>query len=349
MQCPLFLLALVWIALVGRAYPAVSDGADKPKIDLREHPTGGKTPVEVSAGLYLTNLVSIDESRELFEVTGYLFGKWRDPRLQLPPGSGNEGVTRKFTTEQIWIPEVQGENSIFHKNNSYTLEADANGVVSYTEHFDGIFSTAFSLRKFPFDRQVLRMEYLPFFYANKEFRFACEPLPVMGLSDGRYTELGAWQIKGLRYSMQKVSNMKGGESTRAAFEITVARRSGFYVWKVFLPLLLMTLIPMVAFWVDVDEFDWMLKIPMTMLLATVAFEFVVSRDLPKIGYMTLLDAIFLASYVLFSICIAEILIVFLLQRSGKSPQAERLHAVVRWAYPASYFAVLALLAAHFLA
>jgi hypothetical protein len=61
----------------------------------------------------------------------------------------------------------------------------------------------------------------------------------------------------------------------------------------------------------------MLKIPMTMLLATVAFEFAIARDLPRVGYMTWLDAIFLASYVFFSICIAEILIVFLLQREGR--------------------------------
>jgi hypothetical protein len=47
------------------------------------------------------------------------------------------------------------------------------------------------------------------------------------------------------------------------------RRSGFYVWKVFVPLLIMTMIPAVVFWIDVKEFDWMLKVPMTMLLSMV--------------------------------------------------------------------------------
>jgi len=110
----------------------------------------------------------------------------------------------------------------------------------------------------------------------------------------------------------------------------------------------MTLIPAVVFWIDAKEFDWMLKIPMTMLLATVAFEFVVARDLPKIGYMTLLDAIFLASYVFFALCIAEILYVYVLQRDGRRSRADRLHKAARWAYPLSYFAVLALLSVYFL-
>jgi hypothetical protein len=28
----------------------------KPTVDLRKHPTGGQTPIEVSVGLYITNL-----------------------------------------------------------------------------------------------------------------------------------------------------------------------------------------------------------------------------------------------------------------------------------------------------
>jgi hypothetical protein len=59
------------------------------------------------------------------------------------------------------------------------------------------------------------------------------------------------------------------------------RRSGFYIWKVFLPLFMLTMIPALVFWIDVKEFDWILKVPMTMLLSMVAFEFAVARDLPK--------------------------------------------------------------------
>ena len=44
------------------------------------------------------------------------------------------------------------------------------------------------------------------------------------------------------------------------------------------------------------EFDWILKVPMTMLLSMVAFEFTIARDLPRIGYVTFLDVVFLASF-----------------------------------------------------
>ena len=60
---------------------------------------------------------------------------------------------------------------------------------------------------------------------------------------------------------------------------------------------MITMIPVVVFWIDAKEFDWILKIPMTMLLSMIAFQFAVTRDLPRVGYVTFLDAVFLASFI----------------------------------------------------
>jgi hypothetical protein len=343
-KCVLLLFAVM--TFWGTSLTVASIGAEKVAVDLRQHPTGGRTPVEVSIGLYLTNLVAIDESRETVEVTGYLFGKWRDPRLE---GHSGDGSRKGFKLEELWTPAIEGENSISHKMNSYTLEADPDGWVTYIEHFDGILSTAYGLEAFPFDTQVLRFEYQPFLAANSEFRFAAQALPASGISRGKYAQLAAWQVKDLGYAREEMKDSpQGGDVERAVFSVVVTRRWGFYLWKVFVPLLIMALIPMLVFWIDVKEFDWLLKIPMTMLLSTVAFEFVVARDLPKIGYMTLLDAVFLTSMMFYSICMAEIATVFLLQRGGRRPLAEKLHKTGRWAYPAAYFSVLILLAVCFL-
>jgi hypothetical protein len=205
------------------------------------------------------------------------------------------------------------------------------------------------LRRFPFDTQVLQLEFQPFFSQGSEFHFAEQALPATGISRGRYAQLGPWQVKDLRYFIDKVTGTGiRGEANRAVFQMIVKRRAGFYVWKVFVPLLIMTMIPSVVFWIDVKEFDWMLKVPMTMLLSMVAFEFVVSRDLPKIGYVTLRDAVFLASFIFCAVCIAEILVVFILQRSGQRALAERSHRSGRWSYPLAYFSAPGLLTACFL-
>src|SRR5271154_1984772 len=81
----------------------------KPMVDLHQHPTGSKTPIDVAIGLYITNLASIDETRENFEVGGYLMAKWKDPRLALPADQNqkNEEATRTLHVEDVWTPPIE--------------------------------------------------------------------------------------------------------------------------------------------------------------------------------------------------------------------------------------------------
>jgi len=349
----LFCLA-AFVCVCAAANPPAREAVAKPVIDLRQHPTGGKNPVEVSVGLYITNLASIDETRENFEVGGYLTAKWKDPRLALPAdavstNANQEQTSRHFRVEDIWTPPIQAANSISHSTRSGLLEVDRNGEVTYTESFGAVLSNEFALRKFPFDTQVLRFEFQPFLSASSGIQFAPQALPSTGISPEQHTELAAWRVKDLQYSAEKMGGRGIIPETREAlFQIIIERRSGFYVWKILLPLLLMTMIPAVVFWLDVKEFDWTLKVPMTMLLSMVALEFAVARDLPRIGYVTFLDAVFLASYFFCFLCILEITIVFLLQQRGKRPAAERLHRAGRWGYPLAYLGVMAFLALSFL-
>jgi hypothetical protein len=346
------MLAVFWILVLVAtpAFAAPRNDSARPKLDLRQHPTGGATPVNVALGLYVTNFVGIDETRESFEVGGYLTAKWLDPRLTVPADSTAVPETRTFRLDQLWTPSIESANSISHKTGQSLLSADRNGLVTYVEHFDANLSNDFDLRKFPFDTQDLRFQFHPFISAASEIRFAPQPLPSTGISPEQHTELAAWQIQGIRYRTEKVQDDRDIPPTSGAeFQIAVTRRSGFYVWKIFVPLLMLTMIPMVVFWIDVSQFDWVLKIPMTMLLSMVAFEFAIARDLPRVGYLTFLDAVFLASFAFCFFCIFEIAAVFLLQQHGKRPLAVALHTKGKWAYPLAYFGLIAVLAIGFLA
>ena len=333
---------------------AANAAETKPSVDLRQSPTGGKVPVDVAVGLYITNFVAIDETRETFEVGGFVTGQWRDPRLTLPPAptsnSHEQEMPRTFRAEDLWAPAIEGANTINHKTNQYTIEVDRTGLVTYRERFDAVYSNDFELKKFPFDTQVLRFEFQPFLSSTSQIRFASQPLPGTGISPQQHTELAAWHMENLTYTADKVTGDPFLPATHEAlFQITAIRRSGFYLWKIFLPLMMITLIPAVVFWIDVKEFDWTLKIPMTMLLSMIAFQFTVLRDLPRVGYVTFLDAVFLASFIFCFLAIFEITTVYLLQKYGRRPLAVSLHSAGKWAYPLAYFGVLLSLAIGFLA
>src|SRR5262249_9683395 len=155
----------------------------------------------------------------------------------------------------------------------------------------------YELRKFPFDRQTLSFQIQPFLAKAEEIRFAEKPLPS-SVSQEHNTELANWAMGDMTYKIRRLAASEFTPASEGAdFEIHVTRRSGFYFWKVFLPLAMLALIPTLIFWVDPKEFDWMFRTPMIMILSMVAFQFTITRDLPKIEYTTYMDAVFLTSFV----------------------------------------------------
>jgi hypothetical protein len=346
----LFRTTLALLCLIPfTAFGAPPGKAENSQVDLRQAPTDGKTPIVVSLGLYVTDLVAIDEARETFDVAGYILAKWRDPRLALASGVPSDGNRlRNFKTEDLWTPPIEGANSVAHKTNSYSLQADSQGVVTYTERFVATLSSDLNMRRFPFDTNALEFHYHPFASGTLAIQFAPQALPGTGISSDPNTELAAWRILGLRYTTGKTTIGFLPPTDEAVFQLVVKRRAGFYVWKIFLPLFMLTLIPAATFWIDVKDIDWMLKVPMTMLLSMVAFEFAIARDLPRFGYLTFLDALFLLSFAFCFINILEITLVYAMQRNDRRDAAVRLHAIGRWAYPLSLCAAIVLLAGLFL-
>jgi hypothetical protein len=317
------------------------------KVDLLQPPSVGGQPVQVTVALYVTDFVAIDETKETFELSGYLTARWNDPRLALPASATDK--KKGYRLGDIWAPSIESANTISHKSMQYWLTADKDGVVTYVERFDSVVSNNFDFRKFPFDTQLLRLEFHTFFTSDEDVRFAPQPLPSTGISRDRDTELSGWTSGDVKYTVDRVAGGLSLPSTNeAVFQIPMKRRAGFYIWKILLPLVMLALIPAVVFWIDVEMFDWLLKIPMTMMLSMVAFEFTIARDLPRIGYISFLDAVFLASFTFCFLCILEILAVFLLQQQGKRGLAVKFHRTGRWAYPLGYVLMIGLLAVGFL-
>jgi hypothetical protein len=200
------MLAMFWVLLfaVAPASAALHRRTSQPAVDLRQHPTQGKSPVEVAIGLYITNFVAIDENRETFEVGGYLTARWLDPRLVLIADAPDvQAAPRTFRQDELWTPAIESANSISHKTAQSVLTADRNGVVTYIERFDATLSNDFNLRKFPFDAQELRFQFHPFISAASEIRFAPKPLPSTGIHAEQHTELAAWHIEGIQYATEK--------------------------------------------------------------------------------------------------------------------------------------------------
>ena len=66
--------------------PAMARGAGiETNTGFLSPPMVDNKPVNVKVGLFLTNLIEVDEVKEMFHISGYLFMTWKDPRLAFSP------------------------------------------------------------------------------------------------------------------------------------------------------------------------------------------------------------------------------------------------------------------------
>ena len=80
-------------------------------------------------------------------------------------------------------------------------------------------------------------------------------------------------------------------------EFGIERKSGYYIAKIILPILLILIICWSAVWIDPKEIESRLTIKIVCLLSLIAYNFVIDSDLPKLEYLTIMDYIILISYI----------------------------------------------------
>jgi len=109
---------------------------------------------------------------------------------------------------------------------------------------------------------------------------------------------------------------------QALFQVVIRRYSGFYIWKIFLPMILMASIPWAVFWYEVHDFSGQMSVPLAVMLSMIAFQLSMAKDLPRVGYTTFLDALFLTSFTFIFFCMVEIVFVYVLQAKKRTALAE---------------------------
>jgi hypothetical protein len=252
------------------------------------------------------------------------------------------GQTRQLDPAAVWNPELDIVNARTFRSFRRSFFAYPDGTVLWGERFDAVLSNQYFLRGFPFDTQSLEIKVQPVASPARpqqaSIEFAGEDYAT-GINPDAY--LSAWEIERPSYALRSVPIGDGGTVvTQARFQIVVKRRSGFYVWKVFVPIFLMVLVPWSVFWVSTKEFDWQMKIPIAIMLAMVAFEYSISWDLPRVRYITFLDAVFLTSFAFTFLTTVEITAVHVLIMREKLPVAEKIQSSSRWLFPLAYLLVL---------
>jgi hypothetical protein len=321
-------------------------GAETPA--LIERPNADSGPTEISVGMWFVDISSIDSAQQMFTAEIAVVLRWKDPRLA---HTGN-GVVR-YPLEHVWHPRVgivNETNSVSRKMPD-SVEVDSDGTVTSRQLYAGAFTQPLRLQSFPFDRQTFRIQLVAVRYQSNEVMFVPDQIwirdglqgaggisPAVTLPDWTIEK---WELKPLMYALAPHH-----QYTSYAFEFTAARNVSHYILKVMFPLVLIVIMSWAVFWLDPIHSNSQINIAITSMLTLIAYRFAVDNQLPRLPYMTRLDAFILMGTALVFISLIEVITTTILETKHRVGLSKTIDRWCRVLFPAIFAAATFAIFAH---
>ncbi|MBL8019574.1 MAG: hypothetical protein JNM27_07930 [Leptospirales bacterium] len=192
---------------------------------------------------------------------------------------------------------LNGEFEPGKLENTTEPEEAAQGITTYKAVANLDFDPDFA--KFPWDVQDLSI-YLVSEKKTDEIVF--EPVTGEESSIAERANFPGWKIQHDKPTVSETSFQHPNEKFSVyEFPIEISRNPLASFMKVFFPLLIMILLSLLAVFVGPGAIANRLTIVTGTLLGAVMFQLNATSSLPQIGYLTLADKIFLATYISFLI------------------------------------------------
>jgi len=313
---------------IGQASGSAVGPAETGVIVSRPDPEG--VPTKLTLGFYLMDIESIEDLKREFTADLYVVARWRDSRLALADDAG-EGAQRILPLSKIWRPEIGIVNRRgIEFSLPQTARVDSKGNVEATQRLRGQFASLLDLRRFPFDRQELEIQFVSYRYSSDELEI--EPARVLWREG--FTADG-WQIG---QPVSEVTPLEIPSATGRAgltLRVTAEREKTFYVLTMVLPLTLIALMAWSVFWIDPSLLPSQLAIATASVFTLIAFRLSLKWSLPKVSYLTAADTFVLAVTLLVFAALGETVVAGRFSKSGRDDLARTLDRWARWIYLAA--------------
>jgi hypothetical protein len=133
--------------------------------------------------------------------------------------------------------------------------------------------------------------------------------------------------------------LTGLPSSRFSFGFKGHRHLDYYILRIFTPLIILVVVAWAIFFLE--EYRRRIDIAGANLLIFVAFNFAISGSLPRLGYVTFLDFILAAMFVITGLIIVFNVGLRKLKITGREELARKIDFyAIKWIYPIVYVMVI---------
>ena len=310
--------AALWLGLTFAIPPSSFADIGRPS------PEQGPTQVEVM--MFLSDVDDVDGANQNFDANVFFELRWHDPRLI---HEDPDGISRPLT--EVWHPRIQ----LFNQQKVWKTFPDVigispNGDAVYRQRVWGSFSQPLELRDFPFDRQVFEIQLVASGYTSEDVDLVVDPKSQIA---ERFS-LPDWNIVDWKVESKPIQAIPGDAKTAAVtFSFEATRRTGYFIGKVIIPLILIVAMSWVVFWIDPKEAGSQIGVAITAMLTLIAYRFAMGRSLPMVEYMTRLDLFILGSSILIFASLVQVVITSSLAKSDRLFEAREIDLWCRWLFP----------------
>jgi hypothetical protein len=323
-------------------------GLNRPEVLEGRGKTQGRAiiqePIPVKIGLKMQQITEVNQKEENFGVVGQLWMEWRQPELAFRADTLQRYYKvftgdsfRNYMSEQglLWpdftIFNQQGKR--WTQNLTVVVQAD--GSVVFLERFSATLQAPnFDFRRLPFDTQEFFI-IVDSIYPESYFSFELKrDFSQVGKKLGEEE----WVVTKFDTIVGSTRELYGRSTSRFMFNFWARRHLNYYIFRIFLPLFIIITVSWIIFFLR--DYGKRVDAAGGNLLLFIAFNFVISQDLPKLGYLTFLDLILISTFLVTALVLILAVALKRMVSDGKEALVLRIDKYVIFFYPLAYILTL---------
>jgi hypothetical protein len=268
----------------------------------------------VKIGFYPVSVHQLNIAANTYYIDTYVWLRWK--------GAIDPTKTIEFVN---MVEDWNHEQSILY----IKPKTEKDGTIYQIMRVEGLFVQPFSLSDYPLDHQRLSIKVEDQIHGADKLAYEFD---VENSGVGDLVKIPGWNLDGWKaeslthnYETDFGDDAMARVYSMAKFSIEISRPENFFLWKLFLPLFMVIIAASSALWIRPHLLDARVALPAAALLSAIFLQKSYSDSLPDLGYLVLMDWIYLIAYPLIILTLIRVILAYFRVENADAAKILKIH------------------------